>query len=92
MSFVDLLHTIHTQFLAMIHEEGHNDVLSMPYAEYSLQCFVIYKDRLFEGLLHQDGELAQAFRAIGVEQPRDQLVIFLETFYLYQHTKTEQND
>ena len=89
MSFVDLLHISHTQFLAMIHDDGHNDVLSMPYAEYSLQCFMLYKDRLFAGLLHENGELAQAFRAIGVEQPRDQLVIFLETFYLRQHTQDE---
>ena len=92
MSFIKKLHSNFDHFYAIIDNDGHNDVLSMPYAEYSLQCFVIYKDRLFEGLLHQDGELAQAFRAIGVEQPRDQLVIFLETFYLYQHTKTEQND
>lgn len=89
MYFIDSLHISHARFLAIIHDDGHSDILSMPYAEYSLQCFVIYKDRLFAGLLHENGELAQAFRTIGVEQPRDQLVIFLETFYLRQHTQDE---
>jgi len=92
MSFIDELRNGLSQFLAIIRKDGETDILSMPYAEYSLQCFVIYKDILFENLLHEDAPLARALRSIGVEQPRDQLMIFIETFYLFCRTQTEQND
>ena len=91
MSFIDKLRIGHTRLLSMIHEDGHDDILLMTYAEYSLQCFVIYKDAIYHDILHENGALAQAFLSIGVEQPRDQLLILLDTLYLALHTKQSLN-
>jgi len=91
MSFIDELRSGHAGLLSMIREDGHEDILLMPYAEYSLQCFVIYKGAIYHDILRENGALAQAFLSIGVEQPRDQLVILLETLYLFLHTKPSLN-
>ena len=76
-----------SEFLRMIRKDNETAVLLMPYAEYSLQCFIIYRDALCKGLLHESSPLAQAFCDLGVTEPRDQLVIFLDTFYIHWHTQ-----
>jgi len=76
-------------FLEMIQKDKHTDVLLMPYAEYSLQFYVIYHDALYKGLLCENSPMAKAFRDIGIDQPRDQLLVFLNTFYLYWHTRQD---
>ena len=90
MDFIDELRNRFSVFLSTIHADGHDDIISMPYAEYSLQCFVIYKDMLYNRILHSDCSLAQAFCAIGVNHPRDQLMIFIDTFYLFCQMQNKQ--
>ncbi len=87
MDFRTELYKAFSSFLSMIRKDNETDILLMPYAEFSLQCFIIYRNALEKGLLHEDGPLAQAFCQIGVDQPRDQLMTFLDTFYLYWHTQ-----
>ena len=89
MDFINELRKGFSQFLSIIRKDGEVDVLLMPYAEYSLQFYVIYKDVLYKDLLRENGKLAQAFCSIGINQPRDQAVIFLNAFYLYWHTRQE---
>ncbi|MBR5302059.1 MAG: hypothetical protein IKU38_04430 [Clostridia bacterium] len=89
MSFTTELYKGMSEFLSMIREGNATDVLLMPYAEYSLQCFILYQEALERGLLHKSSPLAQAFRNLGINEARDQLVIFLDTFYLYWHTQKD---
>jgi len=91
MSFIEELRSGHASLLSIIREDGHGDILLMPYAEYSLQCFIIYKDAIYHNILRENGSLAQAFISIGVEQPHDQLIILVETLYLFLHTKPSLN-
>lgn len=90
MSFANELHIAHLRFLAMIREDGHADILQMPYAEFTLQCYTIYKDMLYGDILKQNGVLAQAFQAISVKESRDHLLIFLDTLYLSLHMEDKQ--
>ena len=83
MTFIDELHKSFSIFLSIINKDGHADILSMPYAEYSLQCFAIYKSTLYDGILLANTPLAQAFSALGITQQRDQLMFFIDTFYLF---------
>ena len=89
MDFRNELHNGFSEFLNTIQADNETDILLLPYAEYSLQCFVIYHKALYTGLLREGGPLAQAFCALGIDQPRDQLVIFLEHFYIYWRTQQE---
>ena len=87
MSFTNELHIAHLRFLSRIHKDGHEDILLMPYAEYTLQCFAIYKDTLCHDIFHENSALTKAFRSIGVEEGRDHLLIFLDTLYLCLRTE-----
>ena len=88
MSFHVELHKGFSSFLNTIQQDKETDVLLMPYAEFSLQFFVIYHDLLYKDILRESGPLAQAFCQIGIVEPRDQLCIFLEHFYI--HLRTNQ--
>jgi len=83
------LHKAFSSFLDTIKKDNETDVLVMPYAEFSLQFFVIYHDLFYTDILRESGPLAQAFCQIGIVEPRDQLCIFLEHFYIYLRTNQE---
>ncbi len=87
MSFHTELSKGFAAFLEMIQRDQETDILEMSYAEYSLQCYIIYHDALYKGLLRENGPLANAFCQIGIDQPRDQLVVFLDTFYINWRTR-----
>ena len=89
MSFANELRTAHLRFLAMLRKDCETDLLLMPYAEFSLQCLVIYRDTLYKGILRKGSPLSQAFCALNIDEKLDQLMIFLETFYLYWHTQAD---
>ena len=69
--------------------DGHADILNMSYSEVSLQCFLIYKDFIENTLLGEQSSLRAAFRMIDITLPRDQMVIFIETFYLSRRIKED---
>lgn len=81
------------QHYALFHDriclDGHADILNMPYAEFSLQCFLIYQDFIENTLLGEQSSLRAAFRMIDITLPRDQMVIFIETFYLSRRIKED---
>jgi len=92
MLFIHELHAGFDRFSTIIHEGGHDDILSIPYAEYSLQCFVIYQDALYGDILHRDGTLAKALCSISIDQPRDQLTLFLDALYLFLHAREKRQN
>jgi len=89
MSFQSELHNGFFEFLHMISQDNSAELLLMPYAQYSLQFFIAYKDALYKGPLCENGPLAKAFCSIGIDEPCDQLLIFLDAFYIYWHTQEE---
>ena len=80
-----------TQLQTMLTEDQSADLLTMPYAEFSLKCYVSYADRIYSTMLHSSAPLTRAFLSIGVDTPRDQLLILLDTFYLHLHAGAKQS-
>ena len=74
----------------MFIENQNSDLLTMSYAEFSLNCYVGYADRIYGSMLSDTAPLTRAFLSIGVDTPRDQLLILLDTFYLHLHTTAKQ--
>ena len=90
MSFDNELHIAFTQLQNMLLENHSADLLTMPYAEFSLKCYVSYAERIHNTILHSSAPLTRAFLSIGVDTPRDQLLILLNTFYLCRRTDSKQ--
>ena len=87
MSFTSELLKGFSSFRRILQEDHTTDVLLMPYAQYSLQLFILYHESFYDGLLRKNSPLSKAFCAIGVEQPLDQFTLFMDSFYLYWHTQ-----
>ena len=79
-----------SQLQNMFIENQNSDLLTMSYAEFSLKCYVAYADRIYGSMLSDTAPLTRAFLSIGVDTPRDQLLILLDTFYLHLHTTAKQ--
>lgn len=86
MDFIDKLQRAFSQFQSMLIDDQNADILELSYAEFTLKCYVGYSQRLYDTILQENAPLAKAFRAIGIEQPRDQLLMLLDTFYLSLRT------
>ena len=76
-----------SQLRAMFLQDQNASLLDMAYAEFTLKCYVGYADRIYATLLRKGAPLTRAFDAIGVDQPRDQLIMLLDTFYLHLHAQ-----
>lgn len=87
MSFSSELRKGFSEFRRTLQEDHTTDVLLMPYAEYSLQLYMLYHESFYNGLLRKNSPLSKAFCAIGVEQPLDQFTLFMDSFYLYWHAE-----
>lgn len=85
MSFIEELRRAFDQLHSMVTKDHNDALLVMPYAEFTLKCYAEYADQIRAVLLHNGAPLTRAFDAIGVDQPRDQLVMLLDTFYLHLH-------
>ena len=90
MSFEKELNRAFAQLKTIIAEDNSNELLTLAYAEFSLKCYVGYAKRIYGSILHENAPLTRAFLSIGVDTPRDQLLILLGTFYLYLHTGANQ--
>lgn len=86
MTFIEELRRAFDQLHSMLEEDHNEALLDMAYAEFTLKCYAGYADQIRTVLLHNGAPLTRAFDAIGVDQPRDQLVLLLDTFYLHLHT------
>ena len=82
MTWINELQGAFLQLRNMLLEDQNDALLGMSYAEFTLKCYVGYAERIYSTLLRQDAPLATALRAIGVDTPRDQLLMLLDTFYL----------
>lgn len=89
MCFTEELHRAFNQLQTMLLEDQNAALLDMPYAEFTLKCYAGYANRIYATLLRQGAPLTHALCGIGVDQPRDQLLILLDTFYL--HLRAVQN-
>lgn len=89
MNLTEELRRAFSQLKAMFLEDQNASLLDMAYAEFTLKCYAGYADRIYATLLRRGAPLTRAFDAIGVDQPRDQLLMLLDTFYL--HLRTAQN-
>ena len=90
MEFRSELEKSFSHLQAMLIENRSADLLTMPYAEFSLKCYVSYAERIYSTMLHSSAPLTRAFLSIGIDTPRDQLLILLDTFYLHLHTSAKQ--
>ncbi len=86
MCFTEELQRAFSQLQSIILEDQNADLLDMSYAEFTLKCYAGYADRIYATLLREGSPLNNALRAIGIDQPRDQLVMLLNTFYLHLRT------
>lgn len=89
MNVAEELHRAFDQLQAMLLEDQNAVMLDMSYAEFTLKCYAGYAKRIYATLLCQGAPLTHALCSIGVDQPHDQLLILLDTFYL--HLRTAQN-
>ena len=87
MSFANELRKGFSEFRRILQEDHTTDVLLMPYAEYTLQLYILYHESFYNGLLRKNSPLSKAFYAIGVVQPQDQFTLFMDSFYLYWPTE-----
>ena len=87
MSFSSELRKGFSEFRHTLQEDHTTDVLLMPYAEYSLQLYILYHESFYGGLLRENSPLSKALCEIGVQQPLDQFTLFMDAFYLYCHTQ-----
>ena len=85
MQFIEELKRAFNQLQSIILDDQNADLLDMSYAEFTLKCYIGYSKHIYTTLLHEGAPLTNALCAIGVDQPRDQLVMLLDTFYLYRH-------
>ena len=90
MSFEKELNFAFTQLKNIIIEDKSDELLTLSYAEFSLKCYVSYAERIYSTILHESAPLTCAFLSIGVDTPRDQLLILLDTFYLHLHAGAKQ--
>ena len=90
MLFRSELENAFTLLENMLIEGKSDELLVLSYAEFSLKCYVSYAEQIYSTILHKSAPLTRAFLSIGVDTPRDQLMILLDTFYLHLHTSTKQ--
>ena len=88
MSFIEELQNAFFQLKNMLNEDQNADMLDMAYAEFTLKCYAGYADRLYSTLLRKGAPLSIAMNEIGVDMPRDQLLVLLNAFYLSLHSNT----
>ena len=87
MSFSSELLKGFTEFRRILREDHRTDILLMPYPEYTLQIYMIYHESAYNGILRKNSPLSKAFCAIGVVQPQDQFMLFMDSFYLHWHSE-----
>ena len=87
MNFTEELRHAFHQLHAMLLEDQNTALLDSSYAEFTLKFYAGYADHIYAMLLHEGAPLTSAFRMIGVDQPRDQLLMLLDTFYLHVHAQ-----
>lgn len=87
MSFNHELLKGFTEFHRILREDQRTDVLLMPYPEYTIQLYMLYHESAYNGILRENSPLSKAFCAIGVVQPQDQFMLFMDSFYLHWHTE-----
>lgn len=85
MIFCSELEKAFSQLQDMLIENQSTDLLTMPYAEFTLTCYAGYHLKIYSDILSKDFPLERALRSIGIDTPRDQLMILLDTFYLHLH-------
>ena len=90
MSFSKELFHAFDQLNSLFEEDQNTAIFHMTYAEFSLNCYVGYADRIYGSMLSDTAPLTRAFLSIGVDTPRDQLLILLDTFSLPLHTTAKQ--
>ena len=83
MNITEALRLAFSQLQTMLLEDQNAALLDMSYAEFTLKCYAGYAERIYATLLRADAPLNSALRAIGIDQPRDQLLMLLDTFYLH---------
>jgi len=88
MFFIEELQNAFLQLKNMLDEDQNADMLDMAYAEFTLKCYAGYADRIYRTLLQKGAPLSSAMNEIGIDMPRDQLLILLDTFYLSLHSNT----
>ena len=86
MTWFNELQGAFLQLKSMLIDDQNEDMLDLSYAEFTLKCYVGYAERIDSTLLREDAPLAKAFCSIGIEQPRDQLLVLFDTFYLHLRT------
>ena len=85
MPFIDELQKAFNQLHSMLENDQSNELLAVPYAEFTLQSYAKYAQPIYETLLSPNAPLTNAFCAMGIDTPRDQLLMLLDTFYLSRH-------
>ncbi len=88
MTVVNELQTAFSQLESIFEEDHNTEILDMAYAEFTLKCYIGYANRIYETILNKNAPLSAALCAIGIDIPRDQLLILLNTFYLSRHSNT----
>lgn len=87
MTLSDALNEAFISFYSTLISDGSEDILDLPYPQYTLQCWALYKDALFCGLLQENQQTAQALRSIGITERSEQLLVFIDAFFLSSHSR-----
>ena len=89
MKTYDILFDTFTQLNHMLFDDGNEDILALPYAQYSLQLYASYKKRIVREILYPGSRCSKMFASIGVIELHDQFLHIIYAFYLSRHAHDE---
>lgn len=89
MTLQQALSNAHEQFSAMLRKDKNMRIIALPFPEYTINCLVLYKDRINNEILADNAPLSLLFSQIGVLDEADPFILLVHSYYLARHAQDE---
>ena len=79
----------HNAFSRKLAQDGNAALHTLPFPEFTINCFMLYKDYIKNQLLSASAPLSLLFSQIGVLDEADPFLLFIHSYYLACHAQDE---
>ena len=87
MTLSQALSLAHNAFSRKLAQDGNAALHTLPFPEFTINCFMLYKDYIKNHLLSDNAPLSLLFSQIGVLDEADPFLLFIHSYYLACHAQ-----